>query len=83
MVFPILPIFANNLMIFFCKALTNVGAFVLEDIMNNVGDGVLQDVTRVIIETEEENPIAIATITADKVIVAEGYRVRLTPNYDD
>lgn len=51
--------------------------------MNNVGDGVLQDVTRVIIETEEENPIAIAAITADKVIVAEGYRVRLTPNYDD
>lgn len=51
--------------------------------MNNVGDGVLQDVTRVIIETEEENPIAIATITADKVIVAEGYRVRFTPNYDD
>lgn len=65
------------------QALTNVGAFVLEDIMNNVGDGVLQDVTRVIIETEEENPITIATITADKVIVAEGYRVRLTPNYDD
>lgn len=60
-----------------------MGAFVLEDIMNNVGDGVLQDVTRVIIETEEENPIAIAAITADKVIVAEGYRVRLTPNYDD
>ena len=60
-----------------------MGAFVLEDIMNNVGDGVLQDVTRVIIETEEENPIAIATITADKVIVAEGYRARLTPNYDD
>lgn len=60
-----------------------MGAFVLEDIMNNVGDGVLQDVTRVIIETEEENPITIATITADKVIVAEGYRVRLTPNYDD
>lgn len=60
-----------------------MGAFVLEDIMNNVGDGVLQDVTRVIIETEEESPITIATITADKVIVAEGYRVRLTPNYDD
>ena len=51
--------------------------------MNNVGDGVLQDITRVVIETEEENPITIATITADKVIVAEGYRVRLTPNYDD
>ena len=66
-----------------CKALTNVGAFVLEDIMNNVGDGVLQDVTHVIVETEEKNPIAIATITSDKIVVAEGYRVRLTPNYDD
>lgn len=60
-----------------------MGAFVLEDIMNNVGDGVLQDVTRVVIETEEESPITIATITVDKVVVAEGYRVRLTPNYDD
>ena len=60
-----------------------MGAFVLEDIMNNVGDGVLQDVTHVIVETEEENPVAIATITSDKIIVAKGYRVRLTPNYDD
>ena len=51
--------------------------------MNNVGDGVLQDVNHVIVETEEENPVAIATITSDKIIVAEGYRVRLTPNYDD
>ncbi len=33
MVSSILPIFANNLMIFFCKALTNVGAFVLEEPM--------------------------------------------------
>lgn len=60
-----------------------MGAFVLEDIMNNVGDGVLQDVTHVIVETEEKIPIAIATITSDKIVVAEGYRVRLTPNYDD
>lgn len=59
------------------------GCFCIGGYMNNVGDGVLQDVTRVVIETEEENPITIATITADKVIVAEGYRVRLTPNYDD
>lgn len=51
--------------------------------MRNVGDEVLKDVTRVTIETEEENPITIATIAPDKIVVAEGYRVRLTPNYDD
>lgn len=42
----------------------------------------LEDYTRVIIETEEENPITIAVITSEEVEVADGYRVRLTPKYD-
>lgn len=42
----------------------------------------LEDYTRVIIETEEENPTTIAVITSEEVEVADGYRVRLTPKYD-
>lgn len=42
----------------------------------------LGDYTRVVIETDEKNPTAIATITNDGVDVADGYRVRLTPKYD-
>lgn len=49
----------------------------------NVGDGILKEITKVVVETDEENPITIAEITADDVIMADGYRVRLTPNYDD
>ena len=33
----------------------------------------------VVIETDEENPITIATIKSDDVEVANGYRVRLKP----
>lgn len=42
----------------------------------------LKDYTKVIIETEEENPITIAVITSEEVEAADGYRVRLTPKYD-
>ncbi len=42
----------------------------------------LHEYTKVIIETDEENPITIATVTANDVEVALGYRVRLTPVYD-
>ena len=49
--------------------------------MKNVGDGILKDVTQVIIETAEESPVTIAKITVDFIDVAEGYRARLTPNY--
>lgn len=40
-----------------------------------------KDYTRIIVETSEENPITIATITTDNVTVA-GYRVRLMPEYN-
>lgn len=42
----------------------------------------LSDYTKIVVETDEKNPTAIATITQDKVDVAEGFRVRLTPKYD-
>lgn len=32
--------------------------------------------TRIIVETDEENPVTIATITADETDAADGYRVR-------
>lgn len=35
--------------------------------------------TKVVVETDEENPTTIAIITDGAVDVAEGYRVRLTP----
>lgn len=38
--------------------------------------------TRIVVETDEENPVAIATITADETDVADGYRVRERPDYD-
>jgi len=39
--------------------------------------------TRIIVESDEENPEKIAEITADNVDVADGYRVRLRPDYGD
>ena len=39
--------------------------------------------TRIIVETDEENPVTIATITADETDVADGYRVRFRPVYDN
>lgn len=47
----------------------------------NLGDGILKDITRLIVETDEENPIPIAIITADDIKSAGGYRVRLRPKY--
>lgn len=38
-----------------------------------------KDYTKIIIETDEENPIAIAEITSEEINVSDGYRVRLTP----
>ena len=47
----------------------------------NLGDGILKDITRLIVETDEENPIPIAIITAAEIESAGGYRVRLRPKY--
>lgn len=42
----------------------------------------LREYTKIVIETDEENPVTIAEITAESVEPAEGYRIRLTPRYD-
>lgn len=46
-----------------------------------VGNGILKDVTRLIIETDEENPVPIAIIDYNEIQLAKGYRARLKPNY--
>ncbi|MCC9296197.1 hypothetical protein LN736_15160 [Clostridium sp. WLY-B-L2] len=38
--------------------------------------------TEIVIETDEENPTTITEITNEDANVANGYRIRLTPNYD-
>ncbi len=38
--------------------------------------------TKIVVETDEESPATIATVNADDIEVAEGYRVRITPEYD-
>ncbi len=40
------------------------------------------DFTKIVIETDEENPKTIATITNDYNDFADGYRIRFTPKYD-
>lgn len=42
----------------------------------------LMDYTKIVVETDEELPKAVAEITADNIIPADGYRVRLTPKYN-
>lgn len=41
----------------------------------------MRDWTKVVIETTEKHPKAIAEITANNFEVAEGFRVRMTPKY--
>lgn len=40
------------------------------------------DYTKIVVETDEENPVTIAEIRPDEIRTADGYRVRLTPKYD-
>ena len=42
----------------------------------------LKDYTKIVVETDEENPKTIAVITCNDITPEEGYRVRLTPVYD-
>lgn len=45
-------------------------------------DETLKDYTKIIVETDEENPKTIAEITANEITPADGYRVRMTPKYN-
>ena len=38
--------------------------------------------TKIVVETDEKNPVSIAVIQSNFVDTTEGYRVRLTPKYD-
>ncbi|MGL4730335.1 MAG: hypothetical protein ACRCW0_01970 [Clostridium sp.] len=49
----------------------------MNDDLNNILKG---DYKRIIIETDEKNPISIVTISNDDIIVKNGYRVRVVPN---
>ena len=42
----------------------------------------LKEYTKIVIETDEENPVIIATVTSDNTEVVDGYRVRITPTYN-
>lgn len=45
-------------------------------------ENTLKDYTKIVVETDEKEPQNIAEITAEKIIPADGYRVRMTPAYD-
>lgn len=45
-------------------------------------ENTLKDYTKIVVETDEENPITIAEITVENINLANGYRVRLTPIHD-
>lgn len=38
--------------------------------------------TKIVVETDEKNPVTIAVIQSNFADTTEGYRVRLTPKYD-
>ena len=42
----------------------------------------LLDVTKIVVETDEQDPKIIAVITAEDIDSAEGFRVRITPKYE-
>lgn len=43
----------------------------------------MSDWQRVTIETDEDNPKIVAQVIANDFELADGYRVRLTPVYDE
>lgn len=42
----------------------------------------MESITKIVVETDEANPVTIARISDEDIEVADGYRVRLTPIYD-
>lgn len=51
--------------------------------MSEVKNKPMSDWTKIVVETAEKHPKTIAVITADDFDMAEGYRVRITPRYED
>mgnify|MGYP000879912721 CR=1 FL=1 len=52
-----------------------------EDNMEELGI-LSEQISRIVIETDEENPVTIAVITKDLTEASSGYRIRMTPVYD-
>ena len=50
--------------------------------MNSKKNETLKDYTKIVVETDEQNPVTIAVISSEEITPADGYRVRLTPSYD-
>ena len=48
-----------------------------------LADGVLKEIVQIVVETAEENPVTIAKITPNFIEVAQGYRVRMKPDYNN
>ena len=42
----------------------------------------LTDITKIVVEKDEEEAKIIAVITEEDIDSAEGFRVRITPKYD-
>lgn len=42
----------------------------------------LSDITKIVVETDEQEPKIIAVITAEDIDSEEGFRVRITPKYE-
>ena len=42
----------------------------------------LSDITKIVVETDEQDPKIIAVITEEDIDSAEGFRVRITPKYE-
>ena len=42
----------------------------------------LTDISKIVVETDEQDPKIITVITAEDIDSAEGFRVRITPKYD-
>ncbi|MEB7428339.1 hypothetical protein NGC25_13835 [Enterococcus faecalis] len=41
----------------------------------------LEEYTKIVVETDEQNPKTIAVITADDIEPSDGFRVSVTPRY--
>ena len=42
----------------------------------------LTDISKIVVETDEQDPKIIAVITAEDIDSEEGFIVRITPKYD-
>lgn len=54
----------------------------ISEIETTLGGGILEGYTRLVVETDEKKPVTIVEITSDFMDVADGYRLRLRPDYD-